>query len=72
MGIMRVEDSGRCVEIVHNVLEDLESRMRDWEDYRNLEKTIAEIGRLDRKLREELAIVRLRRIVPGRCKYCPL
>jgi hypothetical protein len=72
MGIMRVEDSGRCVKIGHNVLEDLESRLRDWEGYRNLEKTIAEIGRLDRKLREELAIVRLRRIVPGRCKYCPL
>jgi len=72
MGIMEVEHSERCVKIVHDVLEDLESRLRDWEDYRNLEKTIAEIGRLDRKLREELAIVRLRRIVPGRCKYCPL
>lgn len=72
MGIMEVEHSERCVKIVHDVLEDLESRLRDWEDYRNLEKTIAEIGRLGRKLREELAIVRLRRIVPGRCKYCPL
>jgi len=72
MGIMGVEHSERCVKIVHDVLEDLESRLRDWEDYRNLEKTIAEIGRLGRKLREELAIVRLRRIVPGRCKYCPL
>jgi hypothetical protein len=72
IGIMEVEHSERCVKIVHDVLEDLESRLRDWEDYRNLEKTIAEIGRLDRKLREELAIVRLRRIVPGRCKYCPL
>jgi len=72
MGIMEVEHSERCIKIVHDVLEDLESRLRDWEEYRNLEKTIAEIGRLDRKLREELAIVRLRRIVPGRCKYCPL
>lgn len=72
MGAMEVEHSERCVKIGHDVLEDLESRLRDWEDYRNLEKTIAEIGRLDRKLREELAIVRLRRIVPGRCKYCPL
>jgi len=23
------------------------------------------------KLREELAVIRLRRVVPGRCKYCP-
>ena len=72
MGIMEVEHSERYVKIVHDVLEDLESRIRDWEDYHNLEKTIAEIGSLGRKLREELAVIRLRRIVPGRCKYCPL
>jgi len=72
MGIMEVEHSERYVKIVHDVLEDLESRLRDWEDYRDLEKTIAEIGRLGGRLREELAVIRLRRIVPGRCKYCPL
>lgn len=72
LGIMEVEHSERYVKIVHDVLEDLESRLRDWEDYRDLEKTIAEIGRLSGKLREELAVIRLRRIVPGRCKYCPL
>lgn len=72
MGIMEVEHSERYVKIVHDVLEDLESRLRDWEEYRNLEQTVAEIGRVYRKLREELAVIRLRRIVPGRCKYCPL
>lgn len=72
MGIVKVEHSERYAKIVRDVIEDLESRIRDQEDYRNLEKTIAEIGRLGSKLREELAIIRLRRIVPGRCKYCPL
>ena len=72
MGIMEVGHSERYVKIVHDVLEDLESRLRDWEDYRDLEKTIAEIGLLGGKLREELAVIRLRRIVLGRCKYCPL
>ncbi|MFC1592834.1 hypothetical protein ACFL4C_02355 [Candidatus Omnitrophota bacterium] len=72
MGIMEVDHSERYVEIVHDVIEDLESRIRDQEDYRNLKKTIAEIGRLGGKLREELAVIRLRRIVSGRCKYCPL
>lgn len=72
MGIMEVEHSERYAKIVHDVIGDLESRIRDWEDYRNLEKTIAEIGRLGGKLREELAVIRLRRIVPGRCRYCPL
>ena len=72
MGIMEVEHAERYTKIVHDVLEDLESRIRDQQDYLNLEKTIAEIGRLGGKLREELAVIRLRRIVPGRCKYCPL
>ncbi|MFC1971691.1 hypothetical protein ACFLV0_07225 [Chloroflexota bacterium] len=72
MGIMEVEHSERYAKIVHDAIGDLESRIRDWEDYRNLEKTIAEIRRLGGKLREELAVIRLRRIVPGRCKYCPL
>ncbi len=72
MGIMKVEHSEKYAKIVRDVLGNLESRIRDWEDYRNLEKTITEIGRLGGKLREELAIIRLRRIVPGRCKYCPL
>lgn len=59
-------------ETVRGVIEDLESSLRSWEAYLDLEKTITEIGRVGRKLREELAIIRLRRIVPGRCKYCPI
>jgi len=58
--------------VVRKVLEDLESRLRESEELRALEKTISESNKVQRKLREELAIIRLRRIVPGRCKYCPL
>jgi hypothetical protein len=72
MGIMKLDESKRYTKIIYDVLGDLESRLKNCEDYRNLEKTVAEIGRLGRKLREELAVVRLKRIVPGRCKYCPL
>jgi hypothetical protein len=72
MGKMDKEHAEEYVKIVLEVLGDMESNLRDWEAYRDLEKTIAEIGRLGRKLREELAVIRLRRIVPGRCKYCPL
>ena len=72
MGIMEAEPAERYMSIVHGALEDLELHIRDWETYRDLEKTITEIERSGRKLREELAIIRLRRIVPGRCKYCPL
>ncbi|MBE0414987.1 MAG: hypothetical protein IBX36_00395 [Dehalococcoidia bacterium] len=72
MGKMDTEHAERYKEVVRDVLDDLESSLRDWEAYHDLEKTVAEIGRLGRKLREELAVIRLRRIVPGRCKYCPL
>ncbi len=58
--------------IVREALEALESCLRESEEYRGLERTISEIERLRRKFLEELAIIRLRRIVPGRCKYCPL
>ncbi len=43
-----------------------------WPKIPVLAKTVAEISRLGTKLREELAVIRLRRIVPGRCRYCPL
>jgi cell fate (sporulation/competence/biofilm development) regulator YlbF (YheA/YmcA/DUF963 family) len=72
IGPMGESEAKDYVPIVHDVLDDLESSLRDSQEYRDLEKTIAEIGRLGGKLREELAVIRLRRIVPGRCKYCPL
>jgi hypothetical protein len=72
MGIMEEKHANRYMGIVHDVLGDLESSLKDSDDYRDLEKTLTEIMRLDSKLREELAVIRLRRIVPGRCRYCPL
>jgi hypothetical protein len=72
LGIMEVGRSEIYVKIIRDVVEGLEIRVRDHEEYHDLEKSMAEIGRLARKLREELAVIRLRRIVPGRCKYCPL
>ena len=60
------------VKMVREVLEDLESRLRESQELHASEKNISEIARVQRKLGEELAIIRLRRIVPGRCKFCPL
>jgi hypothetical protein len=72
MGKMDTEHAERYKKIVRNVLEDMESNLRSGEAYHDLEKTGAEIRLVSRKLREELAVIRLRRIVPGRCRYCPL
>jgi hypothetical protein len=71
MGQVKAEDAEECKETIGGFLQSLESRLRESEEYGNLEKTTADIERTRRKLREELAIIRLRRVVPGRCKYCP-
>jgi len=60
------------VRVIHDVLEDWESRLKQWEEYQKLEKSFIELRRVEKNLRDELAVITLRRIVPGRCKYCPL
>ncbi len=72
MGIMSEELFRKHEETLKKVLINLELKLRESEDYRDLEQTISEAGRLQGKLREELAVIRLRRIVPGRCKFCPI
>jgi hypothetical protein len=51
---------------------ELEARLKNSEVYAGLEKLWAETKHTRRKLREELAVIRFRRILPGRCRYCPL
>lgn len=58
--------------LIREMLGDHESRIVDWPEYSTLQKLFQESDRLKRNLRDELAVVTLRRIVPGRCKYCPL
>lgn len=60
------------VKLIGMVLEDWESRLKGWEEYQKLEKLFLELRRVEKNLRDELAVITLRRIVPGRCKYCPL
>jgi len=60
------------VKLIEEVLQDWESRVKKWEQYKKLEKSFIELKRVEKNLREELAVITLRRIVPGRCRYCPL
>lgn len=72
MGRTEKENAERYKKIIGEALDELGSGLKSSETYQDLEKTVAETRRLVNKLREELAIIRLRRIVPGRCKYCPI
>jgi hypothetical protein len=72
IGEMEENSAHDYIETIIGEVDRLESIVRDLQKYKDLEKTKTEISRLVTKLREELAVIRLKRIVPGRCKYCPL
>jgi len=57
---------------IREVLIDFELKIISWELYKKMQKLFTELKSLKLSLQDELAIVTLRRIVPGRCKYCPI
>ncbi len=66
------EDADRYLEILRPVIEGVEKDIRNSESLRKLIQTDNELSRTNRKIHEEISIIRLRRIVPGKCKFCPL
>ena len=54
------------------LLKDLLSEVTNWDSYHKLEQLFTEFKRTQGVLEDELAIITLRRVVPGRCKYCPI
>ena len=65
-----IEESG--AETVKAVLIDFESGLRNRSEYLEVEKLFNRLGRLKTDIGESLTITLLRRILPGRCKFCPL
>ncbi len=72
MGVMERCLAKTHMPVVRGAIADLEDTIKGLDEYVELKETLTEIGRISGKLREELAVIRLRRIIPGRCKYCPL
>ncbi len=57
---------------IREILVDLQSKIPTWKEYDDMKKLFTEMERLKLSLRDEFAIIILRRIVPGKCKYCPI
>jgi len=57
---------------IEKVLIDFESKVTSWEQYEKMRGLFTELQRLKVGLRDELTVIILRKIVPGRCKYCPM
>lgn len=72
MGPMKESEAEGNMKRVRDIVGDLESRTKESPEFIELQKNIVDLERIGNKLREELAVIRLRRIIPGRCKYCPL
>lgn len=60
------------VETIKAVLIDFESELKNRAEYLEMEKLYNKLERLKKGIGEILTVVLLRRIVPGKCKYCPL
>lgn len=65
-----IEES--CVETIKAVLVDLELRMKNYPEYLEMETLFNRLTRLKTAIGEILTVILLRRIVPGRCKFCPI
>lgn len=62
------EEKAREIEtLCTNLLDEAE----EWEEYETLSKLTQEFLRVQRSLNEELTKLALKRVVPGRCAYCP-
>ena len=59
-------------ETIREVLQDWESNIKQLEEFEKLKKSFLELRRVEKNLDDEIAVITLRRVVPGRCRYCPL
>jgi len=57
---------------IKSVISDFEPKIKQWPEYLEMEKLVNRISRLGIAIRELLTVILLRRIVPGKCKFCPL
>ncbi|MEK7353884.1 MAG: hypothetical protein AABZ77_05190 [Chloroflexota bacterium] len=65
-------ENRETVKRIVDAVRDFETVLKDSAERAELEKLYNRLQRLDQSSREVLTVVRLRRIVPGRCLYCPI
>jgi hypothetical protein len=63
--------NNRVAEIKNLVL-GLSSEITTWEEHDEMSRLFAALHRIQREVHDELLTVILRRIIPGRCRYCPV
>ena len=62
MGLVKAQD----VEKIRDLLGDSEAKITEWEQYEDMQRLFRQLQGLKKSIREELAVVTLRRILPGK------
>jgi len=60
------------IETIKAALVDFEAMVKQYPEYIEMEKFNDRLVRLKKSIYDVVTTVLLRRIVPGRCKYCPI
>ncbi len=60
------------VPATENMIERYASKVKNWDENKILAKIFVNLGRLKKEIGDEIAIITLRRVIPGKCLYCPL
>jgi uncharacterized protein (UPF0335 family) len=60
------------VDKAKKIITDLMAKVCQWPEYEELRKTLSERTKVTEAIREELATIILKRVIPGHCKYCPV
>lgn len=57
---------------VKDAIAEFEKKISELEEYHKLREMLSRVGPLKKDVQEEVAIITMRRVVPGKCKYCPV
>lgn len=72
LALMKEEVASKQMPVLCRAIRRAERSVKTSHEYLDLARTAEEVRRLDARLRDELAVIRLRRIIPGRCRFCPI
>jgi len=58
-------------EVLKKHITDFEVRIKQWKEIMEMQNLLKEKGKLGNELSEELSYIIYRRVIPGKCRYCP-
>ena len=60
------------IEVVRDVINDWTARIPQCKEFTAWKNASAELERVQKSLNDEVAVIVLRGVVQGRCRYCPV